>query len=346
MDKLVFGKRLQMARSKEGFSLRQLSEKLNNEISHTALSKYEKGEMFPSSNILIKLSKALSVSVDYFFRKITSINLIPNFRKGSGLSKKDQKRIVETTKNILENYIEAAAAAEQNFFYSLPKINVSSINDAVSAAVKIREKLNIGQAPIVDLISELEEASIVVVEVDEVADFSGVCLSGENVAAIAININSDNVRKRFTMAHELGHLILDFVNISDKEKEVCCHAFAGAFLIPPAELKNYIGLKRESIYIDELKTLKEIYGISMQAIAYQLVINNIISARKHTLFKQLITKNSWKIEEPGTFNCTEKPKLIEQLVLRALSKGNLSLSKSAELLGKSQNDLLSMELAF
>jgi hypothetical protein len=48
-------------------------------------------------------------------------------------------------------------------------------------------------------------------------------------SSIAILENAGIVRKRFTVGHELGHLLLDF---TDATPEKLCHTFAGALLLP------------------------------------------------------------------------------------------------------------------
>ena len=62
----MFGNRIQRARKAQGLSLRELADKVG--LSHTAIRKYEGDQTIPSSDILIKLAKALHVKVEYFFR--------------------------------------------------------------------------------------------------------------------------------------------------------------------------------------------------------------------------------------------------------------------------------------
>ncbi len=50
-----------------GLSLEELSEKADGLVSADALSQYEKGELFPSSTVVLKLASALSVNVNDFF---------------------------------------------------------------------------------------------------------------------------------------------------------------------------------------------------------------------------------------------------------------------------------------
>ena len=66
--KQIFSQRLKSARLMNGLSMDNLCEKMNHIVSKQSISKYEKGIMMPDSTILIALSKALNVSVDFFLR--------------------------------------------------------------------------------------------------------------------------------------------------------------------------------------------------------------------------------------------------------------------------------------
>lgn len=55
--------RIKLARKANGLSLRQLAEKVG--VSGNMIAKYEKNSM-PSSDVLIKLSQALKINMNYF----------------------------------------------------------------------------------------------------------------------------------------------------------------------------------------------------------------------------------------------------------------------------------------
>jgi len=55
----MFGARLKIARARAGLSLRDLQEHLDNLVSAQAIGKYERGEMMPSSRVLIALADVL-----------------------------------------------------------------------------------------------------------------------------------------------------------------------------------------------------------------------------------------------------------------------------------------------
>ena len=79
----VFSQRLKSARIMKGYSMDVLCEQMGNSVSKQSISKYETGKMMPDSTVLIALSNALSVSIDYFFRpyQYELINIV--FRKKS-----------------------------------------------------------------------------------------------------------------------------------------------------------------------------------------------------------------------------------------------------------------------
>ena len=60
----MIGKRLKLARSAAGLSLRGLERRIENRVTAQAIGKYERDESMPSSGVLIALATALEVSVD------------------------------------------------------------------------------------------------------------------------------------------------------------------------------------------------------------------------------------------------------------------------------------------
>jgi len=83
-------------------------------------------------------------------------------------------------------------------------------------------------------------------------------------------------RQRFSVAHELGHLIFNQLskdNASNNEVqseqgpdiEALANRFASAFIVPRAAGLQELGSKRKSLSIPELYILKHKYGFSIQA---------------------------------------------------------------------------------
>jgi transcriptional regulator with XRE-family HTH domain len=62
------GIRLKQARKRAGLSRRKLADFVA--LSNSAIKKYEEGDAYPSSDILLILAKALKVRADFFFRPV------------------------------------------------------------------------------------------------------------------------------------------------------------------------------------------------------------------------------------------------------------------------------------
>jgi len=83
----------------------------------------------------------------------------------------------------------------------------------------------------------------------------------------------------------------------------------------------------------ELKKLKGIYGISMQAIMARAHALGIIDDQSYERFNIIVNRNGWRTDEPGEYSGKERANRFKQLVLHAAAEQVISYSKGAELLG-------------
>ncbi len=327
----LFGLRLKSARKMTGLSMDELAQKMGKIITKQAISKYEKGKMRPSSEILIKLAKALDVKPDYFLRTI-KINLSAfEFRKKSKLSKKIEDSLKQKTIDYLERYLELEEilGMKSSFENPLSNSKINNQDDIEAAAEKLREKWDLGLAPICNLLETLEEKGIKIFEVKEKGDFDGLSADVGNTYIVVINKDKPLDRVRFTAAHELAHIICEFP--PEPEKEKLCHGFAGAFLLPKTVLFRELGEKRNQITHWELKEIKEIYGISMQAIMRRALNLDIISKNCYKNFQISLSQKRQRKDEPFEYKRKEEPIRFKQLLSRALAEGIISFSKAASL---------------
>ncbi|MBN9288577.1 MAG: transcriptional regulator [Gammaproteobacteria bacterium 39-13] len=341
----MFNKRLSQARKASGLSLRKLGDEVG--VSHAAIKKYEDGEAKPSSTILLKLAKVLGVRTEYFFRPdiipdLTSIN----YRKHSALPKKQLNSISQKIIELIERRIELEnlfpQAAKESLLpiNKLPKV-ISNDSDIEKAAEVVRETWKLGIDPILDLIDIFEMQGIRVFSVDiaENVKFDGLCAEVLDKPVIVISNNWPGDRQRFTLAHELGHLLLSEMIVPDfKDEEKVCNHFAGAFLFPRESVLNKLGKSRTSIEIKELSLIKEEFGISMGGILFRALQLDIISHHYWLEIRKLFSKNGWHKAEPGEVYPSEIARVFEQFVFHALAEDCIGESKAAELLSLSLTD--------
>lgn len=330
-----FGERLKSARKMSGFSMAALADKAGQAVTKQAISKYEKGLMNPGGDALIALSRALGVKSDYFLRaqKVSLGEL--EFRKKSRLGHKEEERIKYRTLDFLERYLEIEDILSDKAVFKNPFLNphVRKPEDAEKAALEVRRKWKLGEAPISNLMELLEDKGIRIHEIETEEYFNGISAWVEDIPVIALRHQDDLLRKRFTISHELGHILLEIHEKNDrKAREKLCHIFAGAFLLPEKVIKAELGEKRSKIALWELKKIKGIYGISIQAIMARARYLEIISEHTYRNFCITVNTQGWKTEEPGEYHGKEHANRFDQLVYRAAAEEIITFSRAAELL--------------
>ncbi len=335
--KAVFAERFKSARLMKGFSLQDLADALDNQLSRQALHRYEKGEVIPDAEKINLLSKALNVSPDYFFRT-TKVELSEvEFRKLSKMPQKEASIIKEITKEKLSRYLELEEilGLPNEFENHLKDFEIiTSYQQVNKAAELLREKWSLGNGAIFNIVEILEDKNIKVVKLDVDEDFDGLqTFVNDTIPVVAYNLKKANKpdRIRFTLLHELAHLLLKFGNITDRQKETLCHQFAGAMLLPEETIKTELGEHRNKISSLELANIKKQYGISMQAIIMRAkdcgIINENYTKQLFFFFKQM----NWKVDEPYDYEGVEQSNRFEQLLFRALIEDQISMSKAASL---------------
>jgi Zn-dependent peptidase ImmA (M78 family) len=330
----IVAMRIKSARVMAGLSLRELSNIMEPSVSYNAIAKYENAQMMPDSKVLIALSQALHVKPDYFFRPY-SVN-IQNiaFRKRQKLGIKKVNALKEEITESLSRYLEVEQFLniETSFKNPIKSLPIGCGEDIEQAVAILILEWKIGINAIPNVVEMLEDKEIKVIEADAPLEFDG--LSGwadHNIPVIVINKHYENERKRFTALHELGHTILQFdATLSEKDKEKLCNRFAGALLIPKETFLAELGGKRTRISLPELKTLKESYGISIQAIMARARDLEVISQSDYRTFCIQISKNRTE-KGMGQYIGKERSDRFKVLVYRAASEELISMSKAANL---------------
>lgn len=342
----MLGNRIQRARKALGLSLRDLGEQIA--LSHAAVKKYEDNVVTPSSDVLIKLAKALHVKVEYFFRpeRFTLENI--HYRKHADIPKRQLEEITAIILDQVERRVELEnlfpTAPVQSFsIKNLPKV-INHIDEIEKLADHVRQQWELGFNPIPDLIDIFEEKGIKVFKINntQYPKIDGLYAKVNEIPVVVVGDQHPGDRQRFTLAHELAHLLLDDCLGNGLDVEHCCNRFAGAFLLPRQSLINILGEHRKSIEPRELGLLKQEFGVSMTCILHRAEEAEIISNKIYRQLRAEFNERGWSKREPGEQCPQEVTHIFEQMIFHALAEEYIGESKAAELMNISLESLRSL----
>ena len=146
---------------------------------------------------------------------------------------------------------------------------------AKSLAQKVLKEIRAVEAPVslqrvIEHIQTTRTLDVLKMDVgDKVSGLLVVCkkVDGE-YATIGFNQNHSWHRRRFTIAHEIGHLLLGHTHsdhVDDSHNEAEANAFAGELLMPTAFIKN------DYKKLPNLEKLSKLYRVSSQALTIKLM---------------------------------------------------------------------------
>jgi len=340
----LFGTRLRQARQMAGFSLRELSDRIGGAVSHNALAKYERGEMMPDGTLLIALSEALDKKPEFFFRKMQEPIQAVEYRNAHQLGEKEARTIRFKAQDHFERYleIESLLGLKNAFANPLGKAVFSTSAGMEDAAQHVRKQWKIGQDPILNFTQTLESHGIKLFEVEAPDAFEGFSGWINAHPVIVLNFQKNTLRKRHTLSHELGHLLLKGHLGPSLQEDVVVRRFGAAFILPEKAFKDAFGGHRESLALEELIELKAVWGISISSI--------IMRAKELGLISQALYRRFWDDHgdawakarrEPGDdrYAGREESKRFFSLVHRAIAQQEITRSKAAALLDINLDEL-------
>ena len=337
----MVGRRLKLARAAAGLSLRKLATEIDYLVTPQAIGKYERNESMPSSRTLIALADALHTSVGYLVGDPGPILEDLRFRKNAFTTRRTETQVEALVLVKLERYIALEAILElPSTQWDEPRdAPYPVLHDSVEAdraAAALRYHWGLGHDPIPNLVELLEERGVKIfsLPLGEVAGLAARArrTGHPDVPLVVVNASDWGERQRFTIAHELGHTVLEISRSLNAER--VAHRFAGAFLMPAEALWLEVGKHRTFIGLGELLALKHRFGVSIQALTHRCKDLSIIS---QTLYRALFAefeRLGWRRPPYKELGATtgEAPSRFNRLCLRALSEGAITELRAAEFL--------------
>ncbi len=287
------------------------------------LSSLETGRTEITDDHIRSISKALNLPVHFFRKEDPIVKRISKFyyRKRSTLPAKEQNSIEAKIKVLRRMLLELLKEVEVDF-KALPKWAIKHNSSPEEIAEKTRLYFNLDEGPVENPVSLLEQLGIPVIFLNSSSEkFSGMTVQTDvNLPIIFLNKNLPNDHKRFTLAHELGHLIMHIPFSNDPEfmssledldeVEKQADRFAGAFLMPAKEIKRQM---TQSLTYSRLTEFKLYWKVSKQSVIYRAKDLNIITPQKFTnLFVELSRNGERKREALDV--PIDEPRLFKEMI--------------------------------
>ena len=326
----MIGENIKFYRLLAGLSQEELAEKVN--LTKMAISNYEKGKREADSSIILKIAKALKVkSYKLAIDKNQQIQIVHGaFRKKLTMKQSDIDLLYGKLDRYLDKFNNIVNILDNTVLPSFDKPRKQKYKDASSGAKFVRGFLGLSEnGSIGNLVDLLERKGIIVCQIENIdSKFSGMNGTLNGRPYIAVNYNLSPERHRFTLIHELFHILFDFSQKDDEEKLI--DRATGCFFLPTKDIFRELGVKRTNI-LGDLRAIQYKYGVSIQCVLYRAkeagIINNSIY-KKHL---ERIKEINFREKDKREF-LPERSNLFKQLVIRALSEHLINESKAYELL--------------
>ena len=320
------------ARNYMGFSQTQLASKCK--ISQGLYSKIESGVTILSGDdsLIEELSSELGFPHSFFFKNARAMGVPASFhemyRKQKSVSGKKMLSKVSADLTIRMLCVSKLLdSIEIDPELKLPQYDAEDYgNDGAAIARMVRRNWLVPDGPITNLTELVEKAGIIVFP----SYFSAPKVDGVTVnvsglpPVIFLNSVSPADRTRFSLAHELGHVIMHRQISGTMEDEA--NAFASELLMPEkemrAEFSNRIDLK-------ELARLKRVRRVSMAALLYKASsMDKLTKNQSAYLWRQM---SKYRIDEPESTQFEkEVPNTLKSIVKLFVEKLDYSTKDFSE----------------
>ena len=308
-------------------------------VGKMAISNYESGKRSPDYSTSRKLANALGVTLGMLLAQADTGIAIQHgaFRKQSALTEPQQKIILGKADRYLERLFEVVSFVGDSVLPEAPVYERVFASDCESAGQYLRRILGLApDGPVGNITDILENHGFIICPVAfEERGFSGNSGTVNGRPYIAVNVSMPGERQRFTLIHELAHLV--FLLKDEHSEERMVDEIAGAFLLPQGDILRELGPRRSDIRGD-LRYIQREYGISMAAIVMRAHQIGIIAKATYESTMKWLSANGLRMDEKSGI-LPEKTHLLEQLTSRAVAEDEIGISKAAELLEMSVPDV-------
>ena len=322
------GSRLREAREARQMTGTILSELTG--VSAQSISAYETGKVTPQPDIVEKLADKLNFKTTFFFRQDESVGLTgsqPIFERSRSATTRAVRMRARHQRTWLRECLQYLSRAVQIPLVNIPELSENfdwldcSGNELESISTSVRRSWGLGDGPISNVTLLAEHHGVIVTKVEmKGRDLDAFSLWDEMDGRpyIAFNSNAHSMfRHRFSLAHELGHLILHR-NVSTAEAEDRnnfkliedqADHFASAFLTPSETFSVELPIPT----LEAFRILKSRWKVSVKMMIHRARELNLIDRDEARRLYISYNRRGWNKQEPLDLEYeVEEPRLMRR----------------------------------
>jgi Zn-dependent peptidase ImmA (M78 family)/DNA-binding XRE family transcriptional regulator len=320
-----------LAREAKGLTQIELAEKIG--MSNTNVSKMEKGEINVSEETISAIAAATNFPVSFFKQETEIYPEYLAYRRRDNVA---QKLItpINAKVNILKFNVQCLIKELKIENPAIPQYEVSEADSPATIAQKVRKAWKINAPVIEHFIPLLEQKGIAIISFDfETERVDSRCIKTENnYPVIIFNRSLLGDRQRFSLAYQLGHIIMHTFYDVDWERDITHEAnlFASEFLMPEKDIRKDF---ESGISFVQLAQLKKKWKVSMISILYRADDLGYLTANQKKYLLQQFNEQKMRRREPKELDvAVEKPTLVRKWIYEIKAKKKLDVKEMALML--------------
>jgi len=328
-----------LAREAKGWTQHDLAEKIS--LHRANVSRLENGDTPVQDQTLIAISAATGYPLQFFTKQDEFIPVNLAYRKRENVHVKLLTPI-EAKMNIIRAHVQYITRALDKAIPSIPVIEVNEEKSPSIIASIIRKKWDLGSGAIDHLTGTLENHGIIISSFDfgtERVD-SRSMFTDDKYPIIFLNRNLLGDRLRYSLAYELGQLIMHTHSFVPPERDVTkeANAFAAAFLMPEEDIINDF---QEGITLSLLAKLKTKWKVSMISLLYRADDLGIITPNQKRYLIQQFNQQKIRRREPIELDVPiENSTLLKKLIKQYISEYEITTHQMAAIFAIPLEDYL------
>lgn len=318
---MSIGKSIRYYREQKDVSQQWLADAIG--VSKMTVSNFESDKRYPNIEMVKKICEALDITLGKLMAYKDDVEIAEAaFYGDNKLTKAEKNAILAQVRLNVQMYHDACMCANVKADENrLPKEKIPMGTDLEEIAAYIREALHLpASGPVGNLVQTLERSGVFVTIIKRNAiakSFSSLAAMTTNgVPIVAISSGLDRYGQREELTHVLMYLLFSDIN------ERILNNAVEYFLLPSEDIIRELGRKRKSLCAKEIRIIAEKYGVFEKCVVRRAKEEGIINRKWQNNIQNII------VDERKA----ELPTRLLQIVLRAYTEGETSISRAAELL--------------